>query len=174
MPENSNRRTQSLRGIAPLRARSSHDGDTRVIALFGELDLATAPTLEIELEDARGAHATLIVLDMRELEFIDSTGLRLILQAHRRSPGQLLILGCPERVLRAFALCGLLELLTFVDEIPARSTAEIVAGDVAGAAADRSRAACGAPVRRALRPRAAHPAMAAPTSPLGRSNSDGA
>lgn len=172
MPENSNRRTQSLRGVAPFRVRSSHDAGTRSIALFGELDLATAPTLEVELEDARGAHATLIVLDMRELEFIDSTGLRLILQTHRRSPGQLLLLGCPERVLRAFALCGLLELLTFVDEIPARNAAKTAAGDVADAAADRSRAVCGATVRRALRPRAVRPAMAAPTGPLGQSGSD--
>jgi anti-anti-sigma factor len=174
VPEHSIRRMQSVRGVAPFRVRSSHDGDTRSIALSGELDLATAPTLEVELEGARGAHATLIVLDMRELEFIDSTGLRLILQAHRRSPGQLLILGCPERVLRAFALCGLLELLTFVDEIPARNTAKTAAGDAADAAADRSRAACGATVRRALRPRAAHPAMAAPTRPLAPSGSDGA
>lgn len=173
MPENSNRRTQSSRGVAPFRVRSSHDAGTRLISLFGELDLATAPTLAVELEDARAAHATVIVLDMRELEFIDSTGLRLILQAHRRGPGQLLLLGCRERVLRAFALCGLLKLLTFVDELPARKTATVAAGDVAGAAADRSRAVCGATVRRALRPRAARPAMAAPTGPLGRSGSDG-
>jgi anti-anti-sigma factor len=171
VPEDSIRRTQSLRGAAPFGVRRSHDAGTRFIALSGELDLATAPMLEVELEDVRGAHTTQIVLDMRELEFIDSTGLRLILQAHRRSPGQLVVLACPARVLRAFELCGLLELLTFVDEIPARNSA--AAGDVADAAADRSRAVCGATARRGPRPRAARPAMAAPGL-LGQSGGDGA
>ena len=109
MTKTSNRRTESLRGVAPFSVSNSHDADMRTIALIGELDLATAPTLERELQDAEAANAPVIVLDLRELEFIDSTGLQLIIDAHRRGRSQLLLLGCPERVQRPFELCGLLE-----------------------------------------------------------------
>jgi anti-sigma B factor antagonist len=128
-----NRRKETLRGVAPLRLRSCQDADMRTIVLVGELDLATAHTLQRELDDAEAADARLIVLDLRELEFIDSSGLSVIINAHRRGGAQLLILKGPERVQRAFGLCGLLELLTFVDEhpphSPAQSTIRAVAED---------------------------------------------
>jgi anti-sigma B factor antagonist len=149
----SSRRTEFRRGVTPFSVRSSHHADMRTIALFGELDLATAPTLERELQAAEAVNARVIVLDLRELEFIDSTGLQLIVEAHRRGRGQLLLLGCSERVQRPFELCGLLELLTFVDEIPARNTAKTGAGDVVAAAADRSGTLRAATLRRATRPR---------------------
>ncbi len=55
-----------------------------VIALSGELDLATVPVAEAELLRAE-ASQELIVLDLRGLTFIDSTGLRLIIGADRRA-----------------------------------------------------------------------------------------
>jgi len=48
-----------------------------VIRLCGELDLANAPTAEAEL-DAAMSRSTRVVVDMRELEFIDSTGIALL------------------------------------------------------------------------------------------------
>jgi len=56
-----------------------------VLALRGELDMATVPQMERELaQAAKGGPAT-IVLDLRELDFIDSTGLRTLLAEHERS-----------------------------------------------------------------------------------------
>jgi anti-anti-sigma factor len=62
---------------------SEHDGRV-VVQLRGELDLATAPELEeliVERLDAGQA----VVLDLRELEFMDSSGLRVIIAAHARA-----------------------------------------------------------------------------------------
>jgi anti-sigma B factor antagonist len=55
------------------------------MTLRGELDLASAPALAQELETLQLTDAPLIVLDVRGLEFIDSTGLRVILAANTRA-----------------------------------------------------------------------------------------
>ena len=61
------------------------DGNHRVIRVGGELDLATVPTLEEELEKAmKPADATAIVaivVDLSDLEFIDSTGIAVLVRA---------------------------------------------------------------------------------------------
>jgi len=56
-----------------------------VVRLDGELDLASAPLLESEMERPEVGAAARVVLDLRELQFIDSTGLRTIFTAQARS-----------------------------------------------------------------------------------------
>ena len=51
------------------------------IALRGELDLANSATLEAELLAALGEKSTKVVLDMSNLEFIDSTGIAVLVRA---------------------------------------------------------------------------------------------
>jgi anti-sigma B factor antagonist len=58
--------------------------DRSVLSLYGELDLASAPLLEQELQDVDLAARGTVVLDLQELEFIDSTGLRTILASQER------------------------------------------------------------------------------------------
>jgi anti-anti-sigma factor len=54
-----------------------------VVSLFGELDLATVGQLQEELDRLSGAGRMCeLVIDLRELDFLDSTGLRLLLQLH--------------------------------------------------------------------------------------------
>jgi len=60
-----------------LEVRTAIEDGTRVLSLSGELDLSNAETVETALREAREPGAPLIV-DMRELEFIDSTGIALI------------------------------------------------------------------------------------------------
>lgn len=61
-------------------------GDVAVVVPTGELDLATAPALEAALGRAfESAGAGRIVLDLRELEFIDSSGLRTLLTARKQA-----------------------------------------------------------------------------------------
>jgi anti-sigma B factor antagonist len=50
-------------------------GDAVVIAVSGELDLAETPALELELERVEASGATLVIVDLSDLEFIDSSGL---------------------------------------------------------------------------------------------------
>jgi anti-sigma B factor antagonist len=56
-----------------------------VLVLSGELDMATAPHLEREIASASDAQPDAIVLDLRGLDFIDSTGLRTLITEHDRS-----------------------------------------------------------------------------------------
>ena len=65
--------------------RTEQYGDAAVVVPTGELDLATAPALEEALGRAFDGATTRVVLDLRELEFIDSSGLRTLLTARRRS-----------------------------------------------------------------------------------------
>jgi anti-sigma B factor antagonist len=64
------------------------DKGTAVLSLRGELDLASAPLLQAELDNSRIASASTLVLDLEELKFIDSTGLRVLLTAHKHSQGR--------------------------------------------------------------------------------------
>lgn len=57
------------------------DGTSAVVAFEGELDAATAPDLELELAAALRSDAETVVLDLRALVFLDSSGLRVILRA---------------------------------------------------------------------------------------------
>jgi anti-anti-sigma factor len=52
-----------------------------VVALEGELDIASAPALQGAIESAELAEAKIVVLDLQGLTFLDSTGLRVILGA---------------------------------------------------------------------------------------------
>ena len=56
-----------------------------MLRLGGELDLASAPILERALEGTEIGTAALLVLDLDELQFVDSSGLRVILLAHEHA-----------------------------------------------------------------------------------------
>jgi anti-sigma B factor antagonist len=58
-------------------------GRNVVLQLFGELDVASSPRLEAEIERAHDSELT--VVDLRALEFIDSTGLGVLVRAHHRA-----------------------------------------------------------------------------------------
>jgi anti-sigma B factor antagonist len=61
------------------------DRDMVVLRLVGELDLAGAPLFQSEIDSEDVGASAAVVLDLRELRFIDSTGLRVIFSAHARS-----------------------------------------------------------------------------------------
>jgi anti-sigma B factor antagonist len=64
---------------------STSEGDRRVVVTIrGELDLATAPELETALLERLDAGQE-VVLDLRELQFMDSSGLRVLVTAHARA-----------------------------------------------------------------------------------------
>ena len=72
----------------PLRIEKSRVGAAVELALRGELDLSTAPVLDSELEAALAdSSCERIVIDMSGLEFIDSTGIAILVRALRRDAG---------------------------------------------------------------------------------------
>jgi anti-anti-sigma factor len=78
----------------------------------GELDLATAPRLERELHDLRDSGFDHVVLDMHDLSFIDSSGIRVVLAEQRFANDgdrRFSLVGVPPVIHRALEVCGLLE-----------------------------------------------------------------
>jgi anti-sigma B factor antagonist len=60
------------------------EGGIRAFTVRGELDMNTAPELEEKLEDALSDSTSAVMLDLCECEFIDSTGIALIVRAWQR------------------------------------------------------------------------------------------
>jgi anti-sigma B factor antagonist len=71
-----------------LRVDLQSERERVVVRLSGELDLASAPVLERELEQADIHTASTLVFDLDGLEFLDSTGLQVLLATHRRATEQ--------------------------------------------------------------------------------------
>jgi anti-sigma B factor antagonist len=64
--------------------RVEKQGDACVVKLGGELDLYNAPQVREALTDACGNSSERIVVDLSEVEFIDSTALGVLIEARRR------------------------------------------------------------------------------------------
>jgi len=89
------------------------------VALAGELDLASAPRIEDELERVERQNPSIIVLDLRELEFMDSTGLRTIVTADaraREAGRRLVVVRGSKNVQRVFEVTRLNERVEIVDD----------------------------------------------------------
>jgi anti-anti-sigma factor len=91
-------------------------GDAIVVAPAGEIDLATIDALQAAI-DVAATDAETVVLDLREVTFIDSAGLRLVLQSSRAIGGFGVVRG-PREVQRIFDLVGLDGRLTILDRPP--------------------------------------------------------
>jgi anti-anti-sigma factor len=91
-------------------------GDAIVVAPAGEIDLATVDELQAAI-DAAATDADSVVLDLREVTFIDSAGLRLVLQSSR-AIGAFGVVRGPREVQRVFDLVGLDGRLTMLDRPP--------------------------------------------------------
>jgi len=85
----------------------------------GELDLSSAPLLEAALLAAEATEAASITLDIDGVSFIDSTGLRTLLEAHVRSQqdgNRIRLTKGSTQAQRLFALAAVDEILPFVDQ----------------------------------------------------------
>lgn len=95
-----------------------NEGSAWVLAARGELDLRTSPELEERLDRVWGAGAELVILDLRQIEFMDSTGLRVLLAAHQRAHEtgrRFALVRGADQVERVLTLTGVRDLLTVVD-----------------------------------------------------------
>jgi anti-sigma B factor antagonist len=74
---------------APFEASAAEiENGIRVIEVRGELDLSTAPDLDAPLEEAIADDHASVLLDLGDCEFIDSTGIALIVRAWQRVDGR--------------------------------------------------------------------------------------
>ena len=105
--------------MAHLSLETSIDGPAAVIALTGELDLAGAAALEQELARLEPQMPGTIVLDLRGVEFMDSSGLRMIAVSTQRARSRgrrLALVPGSEQVMRVFDITRMRERLEFVDD----------------------------------------------------------
>ena len=88
------------------------------VKLTGDLDLSTAKRAEEAIEAAERSGSSMVVVDLRGLSFMDSTGLRVIVSADkraRRSNKRVVIVQGPAAVRRVFEITRLDERLDIVD-----------------------------------------------------------
>jgi anti-sigma B factor antagonist len=89
-----------------------------VLTLRGEIDLGSAPEFEQELREIQATQPGRILIDLRSLDFMDCTGISLLIRAQQSAEanGHLLALRRgPDQVHRLFELTGLLDHFTFLD-----------------------------------------------------------
>ena len=95
-----------------------HPGQARVV-LIGELDIASSEGLENELAAIEADSPETVVLDLRRVEFIDSTGLRALIAADQRARSEgrrLAVVRGPNAVERLLAVTQLDQRLEIVDD----------------------------------------------------------
>ena len=68
----------------PFRVEAASDGGLHTVSVIGELDQATAPELRGTLTEAIGDGSVSVLVDLSDCDFIDSTGLSLLVDAKRR------------------------------------------------------------------------------------------
>jgi anti-sigma B factor antagonist len=111
-----------------LTLTTSHEQEAVRVALSGELDMSSALLFDEELRriEEDDDSADTLVLDLRPLKFMDSTGLRLILSAHsraRRSGRKLRIIPGGDAIRRIFRLTGVWKRLDIVEDATPTGTA---------------------------------------------------
>jgi anti-sigma B factor antagonist len=100
------------------RVDARNEPGATIIAISGELDLASSPALEEALRRALASGPELVVVDLRELEFMDSTGLSVIVkaqQATRRAGRRMCLVKGPPQVQRLLSLTGVAERIELVE-----------------------------------------------------------
>lgn len=96
-----------------LNINKNAEGEKLSIALEGRLDTVTAPDLEAELKDSLDG-VTELVLDMNDLEYISSAGLRVLLTAQKNmsQKGSMKLINVNETVMEIFDVTGFADILT--------------------------------------------------------------
>ena len=98
---------------------TSHRAGGRLIVVpTGELDIATAGEVRAEAAGREGDEG--LVIDLREVQFLDTSGIQVMVEAWRtaRDEGyELRIVRAAPQVHRVFQIAGLEDVLPFVDEL---------------------------------------------------------
>lgn len=100
--------------------KRAHDDDVMLLQVRGEVDAHTAPELSRALTGLLDEGHGRIVVEVSEMGFISSAGLRAILHAHRQAveqSGTIKLAGPTDQVRRVFEIVGLFDLLEIGDTV---------------------------------------------------------
>ena len=101
-----------------LQIESRSENHDVVLSLRGELDLTSVVIFEHELREVEATGPSRVVIDLAGLDFMDSTGLRALLQARERAKSEgheLALRRGPRQVQRVLELTRTLDVFTFED-----------------------------------------------------------
>ena len=89
------------------------NGTNLTITLTGRLDTNTAPKLESELRQSLNG-ITELILDLANLEYLSSAGLRVLLAAQKvmNKQGQMIVRHINETIMEVFEITGFVDILT--------------------------------------------------------------
>ena len=96
-----------------MEIRKETNGNELTIEIVGRLDTTTAPELETVIEnDCTGVGK--LILDLKELEYFSSAGLRVFIKAQKmmNEQGEMVVRGANETVTEIFDITGLLSIFT--------------------------------------------------------------
>jgi len=105
-----------------LTVDASRVGGRDVLAVAGELDMASAPVLRDAIDSVLAAGESHLILDLSGVGFLDSAGLRVLVTAHRAltdQRGGLRIVCNTERVREVFRISNLDEVFVVFDSVDA-------------------------------------------------------
>jgi anti-anti-sigma factor len=108
--------------ILEVTTQDSDSGGQVTVSLKGELDLSSVGKVEEELARVEADGPAVLVLDLSQLSFLDSTGLRAVVTADERARTngrRLVIVRGPDPVQRVFAITRLEDRLEMVDDAQA-------------------------------------------------------
>ena len=96
-----------------MRIETTEIGDVSVVGINGKLDTGTAPELETHLNEMLTDEKTNILLDFSNLDFIASTGLRVLLSTGKKlkkMDGEIRICSLNDTVQSVFVMSGFSDL----------------------------------------------------------------
>ena len=99
-----------------------------VVAVAGEIDVYTAPRLREQITELVAAGTYDLVIDMSAVEFLDSTGLGVLvggLKKVRAHDGSLDLVCTQERLLKIFRITGLAKVFTIYPSVEDASAADV-------------------------------------------------
>ena len=103
----------------PVEGVDRQNGDV-VVRLAGEIDLYNAEEVGSALQEIAGSDPARVVVDLGEVEFVDSTALGTLIEARKQLANGRLVLAAPGRdVRRAIEVAGLLDHFDVHDSVDA-------------------------------------------------------
>jgi anti-sigma B factor antagonist len=102
--------SKAVGGIVDLSLSTRPEGDRTVVEVGGEIDVYTAPKLREQLVDLVADGKYHLIVDMENVDFLDSTGLGVLvggLKRVRAHEGSLRLVCTQERILKIFRITGL-------------------------------------------------------------------
>lgn len=91
-------------------------GEVAIVAVRGDLDISTSPGLRNRLVELATGPVSKLVIDLEDIEFLDSTGLGVLVGALKRmrtKDGDLVLICSTPRILKVFEITALTKVFTF-------------------------------------------------------------